>query len=313
MTQFTSHSTGFQVTSSFPSRIRNKTILLTGPTIGGIGYETLLSIAAHNPKLIILAGRSQEKLDAAVAGIEAQYPGTNTQTIIIDLGSLASVRKAAEEVQTELDIIICNAGVMSLPEFTTSKDGFELQFASNHLAHFLLVNLLVPKLLPEGCDASEKRIVNVASSAYLLSGVRFDDIDFGARKEYEKWAAYGQSKTANMLFSISLAEKLGKRGVKSFSLHPGSILTGLQQYVPEEELVARRKQYASIVSDRKTVQQGCATTLVAAFDPSIDEMNGAFLQDGDLYTPVKTWAMDPEEARKLWELSEKMVGQKFEY
>jgi len=220
------------------------------------------------------------------------------------------VRKAAAEVEAELDIIICNAGVMALPEYTASEDGFELQFASNHLAHFLLVNLLVPKLLPEGSDASEKRIVNVSSSAYSFAGVRFDDVNYGDGKDYEKWAAYGQSKTANMLFTISLAEKLGKRGVKSFSLHPGGISTGLQQHVPQEELDEKRKQYTGVL---KTLQQGCATTLVAAFDPSIDEKNGAFLQDGDLFTPTKSWATDPENARKLWELSEKMVGQKFEY
>jgi len=105
MTQFNVQSTGLEVTAAFPERITGKSVLITGPSIGGIGYDTALSIAAHKPKLIILAGRSQEKLDAAVAGIEAQYPSTKTQTVLIDLGSLASVRKAAAEVEAELDIV----------------------------------------------------------------------------------------------------------------------------------------------------------------------------------------------------------------
>lgn len=132
MPQFVKETTGLEVASAFPSQIRDKTILITGPTIGGIGYDTALSIASQSPRLIILAGRSNEKLAAAAAGIHERYPGaTETRNLILDLSSLESVRAAAKEVLdygVELDVVICNAGIMALPKYHTSKEGFELQF-----------------------------------------------------------------------------------------------------------------------------------------------------------------------------------------
>jgi NAD(P)-dependent dehydrogenase (short-subunit alcohol dehydrogenase family) len=308
MTQFTATSTALDVAAALSPQIRGKSILLTGPSLGGIGIETALSIASQAPRLLILAGRSQSKLDAVVAEISRQYPASAgaLRTLQLDLESLQSVRAAAATVMGwpevgPLDVVIANAGIMAL-SFKLSQEGYEIQFAANHLGHFLLVNLLMPKLRA----SASPTVVNVASMAHAYGGVRFEDLNFEDGKSFDGWTAYGQSKTANMLFAVSLAE----RGLRSFSLHPGIISTNLMREMPSEELSALTEQVAK-QTKIKNLREGAATTIVAAFDPSIADRNGGYLDDCQLATPAP-YASDPELARKLWELSEKILGEKFE-
>ncbi|KAA8898446.1 short-chain dehydrogenase [Sphaerosporella brunnea] len=311
VTGYSQHTTANEVATTFAAQIRGKVILITGPTIGGIGFEAAITIASKSPKLIILAGRSQEKLNAAEAEIHAKYPDVQIRKLLLDLTSLGSVRTAAKEVLTypeDLDIVIANAAVMAIPEYTTTKDGFEMQFGTNHLGHFVFVNEIMPKILT---GTGEKRIVNVTSIAHEFTGIRFDDVNFGNGAVYDKWQAYGQSKTANILFAKALADMFGPRGLKAYSLHPGSITTGLQKFVPEEELTQMREIYAKGIY-HKSLQEGSATTLVAAFATNIADKSGAYLRDADIAEPAQH-AQGSELAEKLWNLSESLVGAKYEF
>jgi NAD(P)-dependent dehydrogenase (short-subunit alcohol dehydrogenase family) len=178
MTRFNVKSTALEVATALAENIRGKKVLITGPSIGGIGFEAALSIASQSPALLVLAGRSREKLDAAAAEINAKYPDVVTRKLELDLASLSSVRAAAKEVLAypeELDVVIANAAVMALPEYKATQDGFEMQFGSNHLGHFVFVNSIMPKILQ---GTREKRVVNVASLAHVYSGIRYDDPNF---------------------------------------------------------------------------------------------------------------------------------------
>jgi NAD(P)-dependent dehydrogenase (short-subunit alcohol dehydrogenase family) len=223
-------------------------VLITGVTRGSIGGEAALQISRQAPALLILAGRKIENLRAAKDAINAETPDANTRLLLLDLSSQESVRKAAEEVNAlphGIDVIINSAGLMATP-YGVTKEGIELQFGTNHVGHFLFTNLVLSKTF-EKHTATKIKVVNVSSLGHKRGPVRFDDIGFEGGKCYDKWQAYGQSKTANMLFSVSLAEKLGARGVKSFSLYPGRIVTGIGRHLVAEEWV---KAGASIFPSR---------------------------------------------------------------
>ena len=154
-----------------------------------------------------------------IDNIKAEHPSVTVTFVQLDLTDLSSVKSAAKEINLKidkLDILINNAGVMAVKDYTKTKDGFELQFAANHVGHFLLTNLLAPKII-----AAKGRIINVSSFGYMSGGVVFDDPNFSDGAKYNPWIAYAQSKTANILFSRSLASKLKSKGVESFSLNPG--------------------------------------------------------------------------------------------
>lgn len=197
-----------------------------------------------------------------------------------------------------------------------TEDGFELQFATNHLSHFLLTNLLMPKILAAGPNA---RIINASSQAHLVSDIRYDDLGFNAGKDYSAWQAYGQAKTANILFSVGLNQKLNSKGVKSFALNPGSFASNLQKYISPgttQEVIKLMQGHGVGMPERKTLQQACSTTLRAALDPSLGTEGSIFLADCQLTTDplqVRANALDKENAQKCWVLSGEMVGEKFEY
>lgn len=200
------------------------TVLVTGPSESGIGAQTAIFFAAAKPAQIILAGRNKEKIQPVIDQIAKENPDVPTKFVELDLADLASVRKAAEEVKNltkKLDILVNNAGVMGIPKYKTSKDGIELQFAANHVGHFLLTNLLMPEIIAAGPDS---RIINVSSLGYMSGGVHFDDPNFKDGAEYNPWLSYSQSKTANILLTHALADKLKSKGVCSFVLSPGLIL-----------------------------------------------------------------------------------------
>lgn len=252
--------------------------------------------------------------------IKSLNPSIAVSFIHLDLADQSSVRKAAQDVSEKvekIDILINCAGVMAIPEFQTTKEGVEMQFGSNHLGHFLLTNLLTGKILKAGRGS---RIVNVSSTGFELAGVRFDDWNFEEGKVYNPWLGYAQSKTANVLFSAGLAQKLKSKGIQSYALQPGLVMeSNLSNHVTPD-MFASALEIANANSNGKkvemeqpkTLQEGCSTALVAALDPSIEEQSGGFLQDCIVRPVEQDYAKGQENIDKLWALSEKLVGQKFD-
>ncbi|OBS21558.1 hypothetical protein FPOA_07894 [Fusarium poae] len=323
MVKHASKATVHQLVKEYTSIIKGKTILTTGVSPGGLGALFVDAIAVAEPKLAILAGRNINKLQQTADDLASKHPNLKTKLVTLDLSSLSSVRSAAEKVNgwsnvPNIDVLVNNAGIMAT-DFGLTEDGFESQFASNHLGHFLLTNLIMNKIL-----ASEApRVVSVSSNGHRLGPIRWGDPNFSNGDLYNRWSAYGQSKTANMLFAISLAEKLGSRGLQAYSLHPGAILeTSLANHLGNlDSLVAADRAMGDPWGwvDWSTVpvtpEVGAATHVFAAFDPDLKDHNGTYLLDCRLADPftdtVRPWATSSTEAELLWKLSEKMVGQNF--
>jgi len=301
------HTPSQTVVDAFPERVKGKIFAVTGPTPEGISGPTLTALASAAPRALVLIGRTPSKFASVVKQITTIDASIKVVVVQADLASLASVRAAAQAILDNpdvphIDVLINNAGVMACPHALT-VDGFETQFATNHLAHFLLTALLWPKLKAAGTP----RIVNVSSSGHRFGHGDFSDHSF-KQAEYSEFVGYGQSKLANVYFSNSLAS----RGVEAFSLHPGSIATGLQVYVTPEVREKAMKIATNMESfeprERKTLDEGASTTLVAALDPALSA--GSYLSDCQVYEPSEA-ARDTDKAEKLWELSETLVGQKF--
>lgn len=277
--------------------LSGKTALVTGVS-AGLGVQTaraLRSAGAH----VIGAARDLDK--AAVALADADVKGVDL--VALDLADLDSVRACAQGVVSSYDglnLLINNAGVMAPPLLRT-RQGFELQLGTNHLGHFVLTNALTPLLRPGA------RIVNVSSRGHLRSGMRWGDPHFRAT-EYEKWTAYGQSKTANVLFAVELDTRLQDKGVHAFALHPGVILTELGRHLTPEDTAGLATRPPTF----KTVEQGAATSVYAAVSPELEGRGGLYLEDshvadvtpGDGSAGYAPWAMNADEASRLWEWSE---------
>ncbi|MFF4928049.1 SDR family NAD(P)-dependent oxidoreductase [Streptomyces griseofuscus] len=288
--------------------LSGKLALVTGG-YSGIGLETTRALVKAGARVVVPA-RRPETAERALAGL----PGVEVDEL--DLGDLESVRRFAERFLASgrgLDIVIDSAGIMACPE-TRVGDGWEAQFATNHLGHFALVNRLWPAIAPGGA-----RVVSVSSRGHHAAGIRWDDIHW--RQGYDKWEAYGQAKTANVLFAVQL-DKLGRdAGVRAFALHPGGILTPLQRHLAQEEMVERGwvDEEGNLLHPEmfKTPQQGAATQVWAATSPRLDGLGGLYLEDCDVAEPapdtdaregVKDWAIDPEQAARLWTLSAELTG-----
>ncbi|WP_256638729.1 SDR family NAD(P)-dependent oxidoreductase [Streptomyces murinus] len=288
--------------------LSGKLALVTGG-YSGIGLETTRALVKAGARVVVPA-RRPETAEQALAGL----PGVEVDEL--DLGDLESVRRFAERFLASgrgLDIVIDSAGIMACPE-TRVGEGWEAQFATNHLGHFALVNRLWPAIAPGGA-----RVVSVSSRGHHAAGIRWDDIHW--RRGYDKWEAYGQAKTANVLFAVQL-DKLGRdAGVRAFALHPGGILTPLQRHLAQEEMVERGwiDEDGNLLHPEvfKTPQQGAATQVWAATSPQLDGLGGLYLEDCDIAEPapdtddregVKDWAIDPEQAARLWTLSTELTG-----
>jgi NAD(P)-dependent dehydrogenase (short-subunit alcohol dehydrogenase family) len=284
-------------------------------------------LAAHGA-LVVIAGRDPQRLTDTAAELTAASPaGTPAiETLVLDLASLASVRAAAAEVTRRhpaIHLLIDNAGVMACPPARTA-DGFEMQFGTNHLGHFLFTLSLLDALR----TGAPSRVVVLSSAGHRVSPIRWDDLDFDDG-EYHNWTAYGQSKTANALFALELDRRLGAEGVHAFSVHPGVILTELGRHMgPADfewmaERASRRSQSEADVGGEadapftfKSPEAGAATSVWAATAPELEAHGGADLEDcqvaevvdgDDAATGVAPWAADPVQAARLWELSEELV------
>ncbi|KUJ12214.1 NAD(P)-binding protein [Mollisia scopiformis] len=329
MSAFNKSTSGADVVAAFPEAVQGKTckrpmstwtwclltwaiVVITGPSAGGLGAQTAIFLAAGKPAEILLLGRTESKATSVMEEIQKISPSTKVSFIHLDLTRFDSIKFAAAEIKklvSKIDVLINNAGIMGVKEYTLTPEGLESQFGSNHIGHFLLTNLLMPSIETAGRGA---RIVNVSSNGYQLSEVRFSDYDFDNGKAYDPWHAYGQSKTANILFTVSLASKLARKGISSFVVHPGAIYTNLGAHVEMSEWATVGKMFNDrgypSVGINKNLAQGTSCILVAALDPSIESN---YLSDCAI-EETPDYAHNTELAQKLWALSEEIVGEKFQ-
>jgi NAD(P)-dependent dehydrogenase (short-subunit alcohol dehydrogenase family) len=285
-----------------------KVALVTGAA-SGLGRETARALAAAGCR-VFLAGRSIEKLTGAAHEIADIVPGADVDVAYLDLTSLQQIREFAKEflaANDRLHLLINNAGVMNTP-FEHTAEGFELQFGTNHVGHFLLTCLLAPALLRD----PPSRIVNLSSGGHMASDIVWDDPNF-ERHPYDPFVSYGQSKTANILFTVELEHRLAARGVHAYAVHPGLVATNLGRYMTPElwtELKEKAKKGGGMPT-RKSLAQGAATSVWAATAPGIENMGGSYLADCRVSDHHAAWARDPAAAARLWSLTEELIGQQF--
>jgi len=242
----------------------------------------------------------KKKGNEAVEAVKKFSRNSKVEALKLDLSSLKSIREFAkkfEEKKLPLNILINNAGVMMIP-YAKTEDGFEMQFGVNHLGHFLLTNLLLDKL-----KQSKGRIVNVSSEAQTMGKIPFDDLSY-EKGGYSKIYAYCNSKTANVLFTVELQRRLAGTGVEAFSLHPGAVATELARNL---NVLIRGVFSVGMSLLGKTPVQGAQTSIYAAISPSLQGKGGAYLQDCRIKKAAPQ-STDPETAKKLWEISAKLVG-----
>lgn len=292
-----------------------RTAIVTGAN-GGIGFQTALQLAKDGAH-VVLGCRDSAKGNDALKRIMAQAPNATVELGILDLSNLSSIRSFAAQFQeknSQLDLLVNNAAVMALPERRLSQDGYELQFATNHLGHFLLTAELLPHLL----KVADARIVTVSSIAHRYGKLNLDDLQ--GEKRYEGWAAYGTTKLANLLFSFELARRLDKAALPQLSVaaHPGVSKTNILASGPQMGRKVLRTYASEILTQffAQTDAQGALPVLFACNNPTV--------KNGDYYGPngfmeltgspakavAKATARDEELAKQLWNISESLAGTK---
>lgn len=312
--------------------LSGKRILVTGVS-AGLGVETARALAAHGAK-VVGAARDLEKAQRATEAVRAQAAnGGGLELVELDLANLASVRACADKLVAlgePFDLIINNAGVMATP-FGKTADGFETQFGTNHLGHFVLTNRLA-SLLKAG-----SRVVELSSAGHRFSDVSLEDPNF-ERTEYTPFGAYGRSKTANVLFAVEFDRRHKDRGVRATAVHPGGIQTELGRHMTPElvqEMIdsinAAQQASGAPAFEWKTIPQGAATSVWAGVVAPAEAVGGHYCEDCHVAEMVdedpsggsasgrsslirggiRQYAVDPEHAKALWALSEQMVGERF--
>ena len=307
--------------------LQGKRILVTGVS-AGIGVETARSLVAHGAQ-VVGAARDLTKAEAATAQVrtDAAAHSGSFELVALDLGSLKSVRACADALLAKggrFDVVIANAGVMATP-FGHTADGFETQFGTNHLGHFVLVNRIAPLM------GTGSRLINLASSGHRFANVNLEDTNF-ERTPYEPFVAYGRSKTANILFAVAFDQRHRKRGIRAAAVHPGGIQTELGRHMDPSHLTAMidqmNKQLAAEGKANfqwKTIPQGAATSIWAGVVASADEIGGRYCENchvGNIVPDdvtisaisegVRGYALDQSNAEALWKKSEELVGESFD-
>jgi NAD(P)-dependent dehydrogenase (short-subunit alcohol dehydrogenase family) len=308
------------------ANLEGKRILVTGVS-AGLGVETARSLAAHGAE-VVGAARDLAKAEAATAQVrkDAAAHGGSFELVALDLASLASVRACADRLLAKgepFDVIIGNAGVMATP-FGHTADGFETQFGTNHLGHFVLVNRIAPLIRAGG------RLINLSSSGHRYSNVDLEDPNF-ERTPYDPFIAYGRSKTANILFAVAFDRRHRERGIRAAAVHPGGIQTELARYLDPshiENIVDQlNKQLAAEGKgpfEFKTIPQGAATSVWAGVFAAADEIGGQYCENchvgrivpddvtiSAISEGVRGYALDEKNAEALWNKSEELVGESF--
>ncbi len=306
--------------------LHGKRILVTGVS-AGLGVETARSLVARGAH-VVGAARDLKKAEAATTQVrkDAAAHGGSFELIELDLASLKSVRACADKLLAQrqpFDVVIANAGVMATP-FGNTLDGFETQFGTNHLGHFVFVNRIAPLIRAGG------RLVMLSSAGHRYSNVDLQDPNF-ERTPYEPFVAYGRSKTANILFAVAFDERHRKRGVRAAAVHPGGIHTELARHVDPNRLQGMIEQINKQLATEgkppfklKTIPQGAATSVWAAVVASADEIGGQYCEnchignvvpDGAnisaITDGVRGYALDRKNAEALWKKSEELVGESF--
>jgi NAD(P)-dependent dehydrogenase (short-subunit alcohol dehydrogenase family) len=306
--------------------LKGNRILVTGVS-AGLGVETARALVAHGAD-VVGAARDLGKAQRATLEVikTAAKTGGSFELVELDLASLKSVRAAADKLVADgrlFDVIIANAGVMATP-FGKTEDGFETQFGTNHLGHFVFVNRIA-KLIKDG-----GRLVNLSSAGHRFSDVDLNDPNFSTAP-YDPRAAYGRSKTANILFAVEFDRRHRERGVRATAVHPGGIKTELARYMPDGAMEAWLKQIQEQLAaageppfEFKSIPQGTATSVWAAVVASADAVGGKYCEDchvaelipadsqvSAISRGVRGYALDPKSAKALWKKSEEMVGEVF--
>ena len=294
--------------------LRGKTALITGGS-SGLGAETARALASKGAAVVITA-RNMAKGEGVAAAIRRNTNNANVFAERLELGSIGNIRALADRLlvrHPRLDLLINNAGVMACP-YAQTEDGFELQFGSNHLGHFLLTNLLMPAL----GNGAPSRVVVLSSRAHQLAPVDFADPNF-TNRPYHKWFAYGQAKTANALFAVGLNLRHAEQGVEAFSVHPGMIRTELSRHMDDDDraFLARRAGDSGGTLAMKSVEAGAATSVYAATAVELSGRGGAYLEDCKIAEVnddpgqaggVRSYAVDAGDADRLWTLSEELLA-----
>ncbi|KAJ7152607.1 hypothetical protein C8R43DRAFT_1003067 [Mycena crocata] len=318
---FSSKTTADEVATAFSQEIKGKNVLITGTSLNGIGFETARVTAKH-ANIVIITGYNEERLKLSEDGIKKDVPTANIRRLTLDLASLDGVRKAAAEVNTysePIHILIHNAAA-PIGSFKLTIDGLESQMGTDHVGPFLLTKLLTPKLLASATAGFTPRVVFVSGAAHAYSpGINFDTIEHPNPDIYSNFGAYWQAKCANILTAIELSKR-SKGAINAYSIHPGFIFTNITQ---KEEAVPELQAMGILNSDGlpntekfewKTIPQGAATTVAAAFDPRITDKPGSYLVDANVANEsIAPHSSDPVNAARLWTLTEKLVGEEFTF
>jgi NAD(P)-dependent dehydrogenase (short-subunit alcohol dehydrogenase family) len=299
--------------------LADKRVLVTGVS-AGLGVETARALVAHGAH-VVGAARDLGKAKAATEQIRALPQGGELEFVELDLASLASVRKCADalvKAGKPFDLVIANAGVMACPQSKTA-DGFETQFGTNHLGHFVFVNRIASLMKPGA------RLVNLSSAGHRFSDVDLDDPNFD-HTPYSEFGAYGRSKTANILFAVEFDRRHKDSGVRATAVHPGGIQTELGRYMTPEVLqnlidsITRDQPPGAPPFQWKTIPQGAATSVWAGVVAPADAVGGHYCEDCHVAEivedtrfrgGVRPYALDPERAKALWAKSEEMVAERF--
>ena len=306
--------------------LRGKRIFVTGVS-AGLGVETARSLAAHGA-YVVGAARDLKKAEAATAEVrkDAEANGGRFELVALDLASLKSVRACADQLLKKaepFDVVIANAGVMATP-FGNTLDGFETQFGTNHLGHFVLVNRIASLIHAGG------RLINLSSSGHRFSNVDLQDPNF-ERTPYEPFVSYGRSKTANILFAVAFDRRHRARGIRAAAVHPGGIHTELGRYIDPSQIQKMVDQMNQQLAAEgkgpfqwKTIPQGAATSVWAGVVAPADEVGGRYCENchvgkivadnvtiSAISEGIRGYALDPTNAEALWKKSEEMVGESF--
>jgi NAD(P)-dependent dehydrogenase (short-subunit alcohol dehydrogenase family) len=276
----------------------------------GIGLETTRALKEAGARVIVPA-RRKDVAESALSGIVESEDILN-----LDLADPSSAQSFVNEFVDSgmsLDMLINNAAVMACPQMPT-KEGWDLQFAVNHIGHFIITKGLLPTM-----SSSGSRIVTLSSTGHKLSGIQWEDVHFEG--SYDKWKAYGQSKTAASLLAVEISERMKDEGIKTYSVHPGGIFTPLQRHLEKEEMIALGwlgedgELSEMAAANFKSPTQGASTSLWCATSPMLEEVSGVYCENCDVavrqedgpmarYIGVADWAVDTDEAAKLWDLTE---------
>ena len=296
--------------------LTGRNVVVTGGATG-IGIETARALAEAGAA-VTLAVRNPDAGAAAAAEINKTAAGAKAVVGLVDLSSLASVRAFAKAWgKTPLHVLINNAGVMASPQ-TYTADNLEMQIGTNHFGHALLTLLLVPALKAAAKKGRAARVVQLSSIGHRRSDIHWDDPNYRQRP-YDKWEAYGQSKTANSLFAVGFNKRFKGKGITANAVMPGGIMTPLQRHLPREEMIAMgwMDETGKIADGFKTPEQGASTSVWAAVGTELEGIGGLYLEDCAQAAPatkenpfggVWPWAVDPKGADRLWALTKKTVG-----